>query len=234
MSWNIPFKHKWTLFPIFEVFPYLSFKDDSRRPTLVYSWHLVGVLDYSKEDCQYLVEKVLQKHLPEEHKNSDLPGQFLVFFTKIKQRCCFSYRHWCVCSFSFCCTGVTPLLRGSKHWVPRIRLLFGAEDPRIFVQRIQFAMRSRDNTEELLLYHLTVDGMAVRKETPSLDTHCIQRIKGYVLPTPGLKTKMWAIYLLSSFFPFHYNLFYHRPPLRLDHLNMCSVWRSVLGTWRRR
>ncbi|KAM7402690.1 hypothetical protein PAMP_017906 [Pampus punctatissimus] len=58
--------------------------EDPKTPSLEYSWHLVGVLDYSKEKCQYLVEKVHQSSkltdeegnpiLNKEHKKSKLPG----------------------------------------------------------------------------------------------------------------------------------------------------------------
>ncbi|XP_026203417.1 dynein heavy chain 1, axonemal [Anabas testudineus] len=131
-----------------------------------YSWQLVGVLDYSKVKCQYLVEKVHQNSkdeeipvLNEEHKKS-------------KSR------------------GVNTLLAGTKYWVPRIRLLFFAEDPRIFVERIHFALTWRKNTEALLLYHLSVDCMPIWSGTPSLDTQSLQRMKKYALSAPGLRLKI--------------------------------------------
>ncbi|XP_067444208.1 dynein axonemal heavy chain 1 isoform X2 [Thunnus thynnus] len=143
--------------------------EDPKTPSLEYSWHLVGVLDYCKEKCQYLVQKVHQNNRPtdeegnpilnEEHKKSKSPG-------------------------------VSPLLIGSKYWVHRIRLLFAAEDPRVFVQRIQFAMHCRDNTEALLLYHLTVDCMPIGRETPSLNPHSLQHMKRRAFSGPGLRLEM--------------------------------------------
>ena len=47
------------------------------------------------------------------------------------------------------------------YWVPRIRLLFAAEDPVIFSQRVASAHQARQTTESLLLYHLYVDCMPV-------------------------------------------------------------------------
>lgn len=82
------------------------------------------------------------------------------------------------------------MVEGTKYWVPRIRLLFSAEDPRVFVERIQFALRWRENTEALLLYHLSVDCMPIWRGTPSLDTHSLQRIKKQALSAPGLRLKM--------------------------------------------
>ncbi|XP_022600673.1 LOW QUALITY PROTEIN: dynein heavy chain 1, axonemal-like [Seriola dumerili] len=139
--------------------------EDTKSSCLEYSWHLVGVLDYSKDKCQYLVQKVHQVSdeegnpiLNEGHKNSKFPG-------------------------------VNPLLPGTEHWVPRIRLFFFAEDPRVFVERIQFALRLRENTEALLFYHLSVDCMPIWKGTPSLDTHSLQYMKK-ALSTPGLRLEI--------------------------------------------
>jgi len=60
------------------------FEDEPQSSSLEYSWHLVAVLDYSKEKCQYLVQKVCQNSqltdkkgrpiLNEEHKKSKSPG----------------------------------------------------------------------------------------------------------------------------------------------------------------
>lgn len=82
------------------------------------------------------------------------------------------------------------MLEGTKYWVPRIRLLFSAEDPRVFVERIQFALRCRENTEALLFYHLSVDCMPIWRGTPSLDTDSLQRIKRNALSAPRLRLKM--------------------------------------------
>uniref|UniRef100_A0A8C9ZPR8 Dynein axonemal heavy chain 1 n=1 Tax=Sander lucioperca TaxID=283035 RepID=A0A8C9ZPR8_SANLU len=69
---------------------------------------------------------------------------------------------------------------------PMIRLVFNAEDPRVFVERIQFALRWRENTEALLLYHLSVDCIPIWRGTPTLDTTSFQRIKRHTLSAPGL------------------------------------------------
>ncbi|XP_040015424.1 dynein heavy chain 1, axonemal [Xiphias gladius] len=143
--------------------------EDTKSSCLEYSWHLVGVLDYSKEKCQYLVQKVHQKS-----KMTDEEGNPILNKEHKKSKC----------------PGVNPLLAGTKYWVPRIRLLFSAEDPRVFVERIQFALRWRENTEALLLYHLSVDCMPIWRGTPSLDTHSLQRMKKYALSAPGLRLKI--------------------------------------------
>ncbi|KAJ0068510.1 hypothetical protein NL108_008914, partial [Boleophthalmus pectinirostris] len=126
-------------------------------------WHLVGVLDYNKETSLYLVEKV---HLKELSGNSSLSEQ----------------------QKKTPLTGEKPYVTGSRYWVPRIRLLFKAEDPRIFVQRIKNALHLRDNAEALVLYNLSVDCMPICEGT-SLDSSCLQRIKKKALTTPNLRQK---------------------------------------------
>uniref|UniRef100_A0A3B5AEX4 Uncharacterized protein n=1 Tax=Stegastes partitus TaxID=144197 RepID=A0A3B5AEX4_9TELE len=136
--------------------------DDPQSPPLKCSWHVVGVLDYSKEKCQYLVQKV--------HQNS---GQ-----TDEEENPNKKHRK-----------GINHLVAGSKYWVPRIRLLFQAEDPRVFAERIQFALRYRENTEALLFYHSSVDNMPMWPGTPTLSTDHLERIKRRALSAPGLRRR---------------------------------------------
>lgn len=115
---------------------------------------------------------------------------FLVFVAL-----CLSY--WahtvCIISISIDCVGVNAIHAGTEHWVPRIRLVFSGEDPRVFVERLQFALRWRENTEALLFYHLSVDCMPIWKGTQSLSCDSLQRIKGYALSAPRLRLKMWVM-----------------------------------------
>ncbi|KAM8930485.1 dynein axonemal heavy chain 1 isoform 1-T1 [Pelodytes ibericus] len=55
-------------------------------------------------------------------------------------------------------SGTTALTR-YQYWVPRIRLLFCAENPCVFAQRIAAACKLRKQTEALLLYNLYIDCM---------------------------------------------------------------------------
>ena len=48
---------------------------------------------------------------------------------------------------------------GTYHWVPRIRVMFAAEDPRAFASRVADAHTVRQKTEALLRYNLYVDCM---------------------------------------------------------------------------
>ena len=58
-------------------------------------------------------------------------------------------------------------------WIPRIRLMFCAEDPTVFADRVTDAYNLRLQTEALLRYHLYIDCMPVdgvaELETCSLD-----------------------------------------------------------------
>ncbi|XP_060766195.1 dynein axonemal heavy chain 1 [Neoarius graeffei] len=125
-----------------------------------YTWQSVGVLDYSPEKRQYLVQKVDQNGCVRDSKGKPLLGR--------AQR------------------NQGPL-QPNQYWIPRIRLQFCAEDPRIFAQRVQFACRARHNTEALLLYHLSVDCMPVYHGTPTLQPASLQNIKSFTLSTPGLQ-----------------------------------------------
>ncbi|XP_068442262.1 dynein axonemal heavy chain 1 [Clinocottus analis] len=133
---------------------------DTKSSSPGYSWHSVEVLEYSKEKRQYLVQKVHQigKRTAEQGNRS--------LNQEHKERTSSA---------------------GTTFWVPRIRLTFSSEDPRVFVERIKFALRLRENTEALLLYHLSVDCMPFCNRTPSIDTQSLQRIKRFALSTPGLR-----------------------------------------------
>uniref|UniRef100_A0A3Q1G270 Uncharacterized protein n=1 Tax=Acanthochromis polyacanthus TaxID=80966 RepID=A0A3Q1G270_9TELE len=132
--------------------------DDETPSGEMYSWHVVGVLDYSKEKCQYLVQKVHQNtRQADESKNPNKKHR------KGKS------------------PGISLLVAGSKYWVPRIRLLFRAEDPLVFVERIQFALRYREHTEALIFYHLSVECMPIWPGAPSLSADSLEHMKRLVL-----------------------------------------------------
>uniref|UniRef100_W5KGW7 Uncharacterized protein n=1 Tax=Astyanax mexicanus TaxID=7994 RepID=W5KGW7_ASTMX len=122
-----------------------------------YMWQSVGVLDYCPEKKQYLVQKADPLgRIRDRNGKPAVPGA---------QR------------------NKDSLLAG-QFWVPRIRLMFCAEDPRIFAQRVQFALNSRKTTEAMLLYNLCVDCMPFSSVTPTLDPTSLQRIRDFTLSTP--------------------------------------------------
>ncbi|KAI4880923.1 hypothetical protein NFI96_025448, partial [Prochilodus magdalenae] len=122
-----------------------------------YSWQSVGVLDYYPEKKQYLVQKADPHGRVRDRKGRPVK------------------------------TGVLSPLKAGQFWVPRVRLMFLAEDPRLFAQRVQFAYNFRRTTEALLLYHLAVDCMPSWRGTPSLPPINLQHIKSFALSTPGLR-----------------------------------------------
>lgn len=81
-------------------------------------------------------------------------------------------------------------LQDGQYWVPRIRLLFCAEDPRVFAQRVLFAQNLRQETEASLLYHLSIDCMPVWSGSPTLDPRRMEHIKTYACSTSGLQLEL--------------------------------------------
>lgn len=83
------------------------------------------------------------------------------------------------------CPGRPPLLP-SQYWVPRIQLLFSAEDPRVFTQRVVEANALRKNTEALLLYNLYVDCMPTEGRWV-INEQSMNNIKQWAMSTPRMR-----------------------------------------------
>jgi len=97
----------------------------------------------------------------------------------------YSYRN----SYSIFCnllgrTG-TRLSLPSQYWVPRIRLMFRAEDPRLFAERVAEAFVTRRLTEALLRYHLYVDCMPM-DGIGELDQASLKRMIDWAKGAPQL------------------------------------------------
>lgn len=73
-----------------------------------------------------------------------------------------------------------------QYWVPRVRLLFLAEDPRVFAQRVIAANDLRKKTQALLLYNLYVDCMPV-DGLQSIEEKSLLRMKQLAVNTPHLR-----------------------------------------------
>lgn len=89
------------------------------------------------------------------------------------------------CKLHFHFPGRAPLL-SCQYWVPRVCLLFLAEDPRVFAQRVVSANNLRKKTEALMLYHLYVDCMPT-DGLNSISKKSLGRMKLWALHTPKLK-----------------------------------------------
>lgn len=81
--------------------------------------------------------------------------------------------------------GRPPLLI-CQYWVPRIQLLFCAEDPRVFTQRVVEANALRKNTEALLLYNLYVDCMPSEGQR-LVSEQSLNKIKQWAMSTPRMR-----------------------------------------------
>ena len=73
----------------------------------------------------------------------------------------------------------------SQFWIPRIQLMFKAEDPRIFAERIAEAYKNRELCEAELRYHLYIDCMPM-DGIGELDQSSLRRMLDWALSTPGL------------------------------------------------
>ena len=73
----------------------------------------------------------------------------------------------------------------NQYWVPRIRLMFLAEDPETFALRVANAYRDRKSTESLLRYHLYIDCMPM-EGVGELDQASLKRMTEWAKGAPQL------------------------------------------------
>ncbi|KAM6256563.1 LOW QUALITY PROTEIN: dynein axonemal heavy chain 1 [Porphyrio hochstetteri] len=138
--------------------------EDPKSQKLAYKWIDVGVLDYDKETELYLVHKTDENGLVRDEEGRPILNG-----------------------------GITPEgvsrrapLLSCQYWVPRVCLLFLAEDPRVFAQRVVSASSLRKKTQALLLSHLYVDCMP-RDGLSSISEESLQRMELLAMQTPRLK-----------------------------------------------
>jgi len=74
----------------------------------------------------------------------------------------------------------------SQYNVPRIRLLFAAEDPLVFAERVARAFALRRETESLLRYNLYIDCMPM-DGVPRLDQCSVDRMVKWAKDTRTLR-----------------------------------------------
>mmetsp|Transcript_7015 Transcript_7015/g.26224 ORF Transcript_7015/g.26224 Transcript_7015/m.26224 type:complete len:4128 (-) Transcript_7015:64-12447(-) len=73
-----------------------------------------------------------------------------------------------------------------QQWLPRISLMFKAENPEVFAERVIKAHRARKEAESLLRYNLYIDSMPADEILP-IDSTRVQKIKSMSLNTPNLE-----------------------------------------------
>ncbi|XP_051777061.1 dynein axonemal heavy chain 1 [Erpetoichthys calabaricus] len=128
---------------------------------LFYTWQGVGVLDYDPQAKLYLVHKTDSNGLVR-----DSEGKPIHNGGRNKK-------------------GEYVMLP-CQYWVPRVRLLFCAEDPCNFMKRVVKANALRQKTEALLRYNLYVDCMPLN-ESYRLSPESKKKMEHWALNTPGLR-----------------------------------------------
>lgn len=135
--------------------------EDPKSHKLIYKWIDVGVLDYDEKTKFYLVHKTNHMGLVRDEEGR------------------------CILNGGVTDKGRAPQMP-CQYWVPRVRLLFLAEDPRIFAQRVISANNLRKKTQALLLYNLYVDCMPV-DGLQSIGDKSLQRMKQMAVDTSRLR-----------------------------------------------
>ncbi|XP_062056155.1 dynein axonemal heavy chain 1 [Lepus europaeus] len=135
--------------------------EDPKSPELEYKWCEVGVLDYDEEKKLYLVHKTDKRGLVRDEMGNPIMNGGVT------------------------AEGRPPLLI-CQYWVPRIQLLFCAEDPHVFTQRVVQANATRKDTEALLRYNLYIDCMPCDGQQ-LISEQSLSRIKQWAMSTPRMR-----------------------------------------------
>ncbi|KAK0056678.1 dynein heavy chain 1 axonemal-like isoform X1 [Biomphalaria pfeifferi] len=132
-------------------------------PSIVYSWFDIGVLDYNADTKLFLVQLCNKKG-----RIVDPEGKTVI-------------------NGGIFDNGQRMSLPG-QWWIPRIRIMFRAEDPRIFADRLAAAFRSRKVCEAELRYNLYIDCMPM-DGVGELDQASLKRMIEWAHSAPGFKGK---------------------------------------------
>ncbi|RUS78759.1 hypothetical protein EGW08_013475 [Elysia chlorotica] len=133
---------------------------DPTDPSIVYDWFEVGVLDFDQASKHYFVQRVNHQK-----RVVDAEGKTIV-------------------NGGYCADGSRPCGPG-QWWVPRVRLLFLAEDPRVFANRVSDAFRTRKVCEAELRYNLYIDCMPM-DGVGELDQASLKRMIEWAQSAPGI------------------------------------------------
>ncbi|XP_078481026.1 dynein axonemal heavy chain 1-like isoform X3 [Ciona intestinalis] len=138
-------------------------KGDPKDPNITYKWFNVGMLDYDKESDLWFVQKV-----DDNGRVLDTRGQSVVN-GGIKR-------------------SGSRLSLPQQYWIPRIRLLFRAEDASVFAHRVAEAYRLRKKTEGLIRYNLYIDCMPHDHNVLPLDSKSFENMTQRSINSPGLRS----------------------------------------------
>ncbi|KAL5013927.1 hypothetical protein ScPMuIL_008197 [Solemya velum] len=131
-----------------------------KTPALYYDGLDVGALDYDDKEKLFLVQKINNKG-----RILDLDGNPVV-------------------NGGIQSDG-SRITLPSQYWIPRIRLMFNGEDPRVFADRVALAFNLRNHTESLLRYNLYIDCMPM-DGVGELDQASLKRMVEWARNAPGL------------------------------------------------
>ncbi|KAK3782184.1 hypothetical protein RRG08_032935 [Elysia crispata] len=134
---------------------------DPTDPSIDYDWFDAGVLDYDTPTGLYFVQRV-----DENCRIVNPKGEMVVNGSKDPE------------------TGQR-IIYNNQFWVERWRIMFRAEDPRIFADRLAFAYHSRRMCEAQLRYTLYVDCMPT-DGLGDLSDKNFEQIRYWAHSTPGL------------------------------------------------
>lgn len=73
------------------------------------------------------------------------------------------------------------VLQKDQYWISRIRLMFYAENPETFADRVAEAFRSRSEVEAMVRFHLYVDNMpteGLSELDPASLARMVERARG--------------------------------------------------------
>ncbi|KAJ8395762.1 hypothetical protein AAFF_G00029990 [Aldrovandia affinis] len=173
---------------------------DPKKQALVHCWQTVGVLEYDPEKMMYLVHKA-----DCDSRVRDAKGKPVIYTGRTAKGKSHTLSpltngstlptHYSpsdslpTCPYSFPLSAPVDLgeLEPGQYWVPRVRLIFSAEDPCPFVHRVLAAQRWREKIEARMFYTLSVDCMPVPRDCPSLDPTWRACIKQYAASTPRIE-----------------------------------------------
>ncbi|XP_078000357.1 dynein axonemal heavy chain 1-like isoform X2 [Glandiceps talaboti] len=133
---------------------------DPKDPSLEYEWFDVGMLDYDAESKLFLVQKVdIEGRIIDETGEPIVNGGLKDDGQRIDLIC--------------------------QYWIPRVRLMFIAENPDLYAKRVAEAFRLRKHTEALLRYNLYVDCMPM-EGVGDLDSESLKRMVEWAKGAPAL------------------------------------------------
>lgn len=135
---------------------------DPKDPTLVYKWYNVGVLDYDEESQLWLVQKLDDNGRVLDDKGSPIVNGgirksgkiteslkvicLIIIISKLNLQ---ELKVICLLIIIWKFAGARIHVLG-QYWIPRVRLMFRAEDPAVFAHRVAEAYRLRKHTEGLI------------------------------------------------------------------------------------